>query len=442
MSDATADIGAGDGPIQEVDILLVGAAGFVGRLTAEYLARAAPAGTRVALTGRDPDRLAAVRDSLPSPGRDWPIVTLDLTDTAQVERVVAASRVVVSTAGPYLRLGLPLVVACASAGVHYADLTGEVLFVYRSIEQADRLARASGARIVHSCGFDSVPSDLGMWLTATTAAKAGDGPIASARLHVRAARGGLSGGTIDSMRQVMIEAAGSAGARRILSDPHALTDSPGHRASDSAAPLDPGAWRLPGGLRRGGRSGIWAAPFPMAGVNTAIVQRSNALLAERGDGYGDGLRYHEVMDTGRGLRGALRAGGIAAGLGVTAAGLAFPPTRALLDRVLPRPGEGPSETSMDAGLFRMRIEARTSTGARYRTDVGADLDPGYRGTAVMLGQSALALAAGEGTTHGGVQTPAAAIGPALVDRLLAEDFTFSCTRAAPAEDDPEPGTDG
>lgn len=418
-------------PTPAVDIVLVGVTGFVGRLTAEYLARNAREGVRVALAGRSSSKVAEVRATLPGAAHEWPIITLDLTDEDQVDQVVASTRVVISTAGPYLRVGLPLVRACARAGVHYTDLTGEVLFVYRSIEQADSDARRTGARIVHSCGFDSIPSDLGMWLTAAQSRADGQGGITAAQLHVRAVKGGLSGGTVDSMRQLFIEAAGSAGARRILADPHALTDTPGPRSNDVSAPLDPQAWRLPGGIRRSGSTGTWSAPFVMAGINTATVQRSNALLTARGaeSAYGLDLRYHEVMDTGRGLRGALNASGITAGIGLVGAGLSFGPTRAVLDRVLPKPGDGPSADAMASGLFKVRIEARTETGARYETDVAADLDPGYRGTAVMLAQSALALAAGEGDdTTGGVLTPAAAFGGVLVDRLRDADFTLTSTQ--------------
>lgn len=446
MTSSSPQSASGAQEIPEVDILVIGAAGFVGRLTAEYLARNAPADLRIALTGRDVARVEQVRETLPGAAQRWPIVQLDLTDEARIEQVIAKTRVVVSTAGPYLRIGLPLVQACARAGVHYADLTGEVLFVYRSIDQADQAARASGARIVHSCGFDSVPSDLGMYLTAQQARAEGAGQIAAARLHVRAARGGLSGGTIDSMRTMVMEAAKSPAARRILADPYVLAGGGERtrvRASGSGAGrLDPDTVRLPGGVRRSGETGRWAAPFVMAGVNTATVHRSNALLTERGrgprgEGYGT-PRYHEVMDTGRGLRGLATAGGVAAGVTALTAGLAFGPTRALLSRVLPSPGEGPSADRMASGLFKVQIEALTTTGARYRTVVGAALDPGYRGTAVMLGQSALALAADDGAAGiGGVLTPAAAFGGALVERLRAADFTLQSELVTP-----DPATDG
>ncbi|HEU5483391.1 MAG TPA: saccharopine dehydrogenase NADP-binding domain-containing protein, partial [Microlunatus sp.] len=209
---------------RDLDLVLVGATGFVGRLTARHLAEHAPAGLRVGLAGRSADRLAAVRDSLPQRAADWPLIPVEALDDAAVAALAARACVVASTVGPYLRYGLPLVRACAEAGTHYADLTGETLFVRRSIDAAHRPAGDSGARIVHSCGFDSVPSDLGVGLTAAHAADAGRTELGSAVLHVRSLRGGISGGTIDSLRQQVIEAERIPELRRLLGEPQALVD--------------------------------------------------------------------------------------------------------------------------------------------------------------------------------------------------------------------------
>ncbi|HEU4545809.1 MAG TPA: saccharopine dehydrogenase NADP-binding domain-containing protein, partial [Microlunatus sp.] len=215
---------------RELDLVLVGATGFVGRLTARYLAEHAPAGLRIALAGRSADRLAQVRSTLPGPGQAWPVIVVDVQDDAAAAELADRTRVVATTVGPYLRYGLPLVTACAAAGTHYADLTGETLFVRRSIDAAHEVARASGARIVHSCGFDSVPSDLGVGLTAARATADGAGELTSAVLHVTRLRGGISGGTIDSLRQQVIEAADDPAARRLTTNPWALVDEVAGRA--------------------------------------------------------------------------------------------------------------------------------------------------------------------------------------------------------------------
>ena len=174
-------------------------------------------------------------------------------------------------------------------------------------------------------------------------------------------------------------------------------------------------------------SGRFTAPFVMAAHNTRIVRRSNALT---GWSYGRELRYREVTDTGSGIMGAVSAAGLSIGLGAVAGGMAFGPTRSVLDRVLPKPGEGPSQEAMAAGRFVMDIEAETTTGARYRTRVAAEKDPGYSGTAVMLGQSALALALDEARLpdRAGVLTPATGLGMPLVERLRAQGFTLETTR--------------
>ncbi len=423
-------------PARELDLVVFGATGFVGRLVAEHLAHHAPADLTIGLAGRDRSRLEAARAKLPSAASDWPLLVADATDEAAMTDLAARTRVVVTTVGPYARFGTALVAACAAAGTHYCDLTGEVLFVRDVIDAHHETARETGARIVTSCGFDSVPSDLGVLLTAEQAAADGQGELVEATLHVRSARGGLSGGTIDSMRQQIREMTADAGRRRLALDPYALSPDreleadrdpgPGRTTAPAPAPA-----RRPPGLpiTRDAATGRWSAPFLMGPFNTRIVRRSNALT---GWSYGHGLRYSEVHDTGRGARGALRAGALAVGLGVVAAGMTLAPTRALLDRLLPAPGEGPTAEEMAAGRFHMEVDAVTTTGARYLTTVAAERDPGYTGTAVMLGESALALATGGPSlpTGSGVLTPATALGDVLVERLRAHGFTLEARRVA------------
>ncbi len=418
-------------PKRELDIVLFGATGFVGRLTAGHLAEQAPAGVGIGLAGRSADRLEDVRAALGPRAADWPLLVVDASDEDAVADLAARARVVATTVGPYAKYGAPLAAACARAGTHYCDLTGEVLFVRQSIDANDEAARASGARIVHACGFDSIPSDLGVMLTAAKAAKDGEGTLGETTLFVRSMKGGFSGGTIDSMRQQAIEAAASPEARRVLGDSYALSpdraEEPPSRTAGSSPPslLDRVSRALPAG--RDASSGRFTAPFVMAAFNTRMVRRSNALT---GWSYGRDFRYREVTDCGTGVTGAATASGLSLGLGALAAGMMLGPTRALLGRVLPKPGEGPSEQAMASGRFVMDIDATTTTGAHYRTRVAADKDPGYSGTAVMLGESALALALDEAALpdRAGVLTPATGIGMPLVERLRAHEFTLQTTR--------------
>ncbi|MFQ1002682.1 saccharopine dehydrogenase family protein [Modestobacter sp. SSW1-42] len=396
------------------DLVLYGATGFVGRLLAASLAEAAPPGTRIALAGRSRDRLEAVRRELPGPARDWPVLEADSGDAATLAALAGSTRVLVSTVGPYLRHGLPLVEACARAGTHYADLTGEVLFVRQAVDRVDAVARETGARIVHACGYDSIPSDLGTLLLAERAAADGAGALRDVRL-VATARGGFSGGTIDSAR-TQLEAAGrDRSLRRLLADPFAL--SPDRAAEpDTPQPRD----AAPPARTADGR---WTAPFVMASFNSRIVRRSNALQGWR---YGRGFSYGEVMGTGRGPAGAAVALGATAALAGAFGALSFAPARGVLDRLLPAPGTGPSAATRERGWWRMTVDAGTESGRAYRATVAGRGDPGYAATAVMLGQSALALVLDGDRLpdRAGSLTPATALGGVLVERLRAAGHTY------------------
>ncbi len=404
---------------REFDVVVFGATGFVGRLTAAYLADHAPAGTRIALAGRSSGKLADVAAGLPGEAKDWPRIVADADSPASLDALAARTRVVLTTVGPYLKYGEALVGACAAAGTDYVDLTGEVPFVRWAIDKHDETARASGARIVHSCGFDSVPSDLGVFALYRRAQAEDAGTLGATTMVVTSLRGGVSGGTIDSMRTIADQVSDPA-VRRVLLDPHALTGGPGERtprrpeANDMAVvparEVDPS---LAG----------WLAPFFMASHNTRIVRRSSALLADAGtDGYGPGFRYREAMATGRiPLLSSLAAGAVATGTAVGLGAMAAKPLRPLLDRLLPKPGEGPSEKARLAGHFTTKTYTRTSKGTRLVARIHAQGDPGYQATAVMLAQSALTLALDRAELPElfGVLTPAAAMGDALTARLRA-----------------------
>jgi short subunit dehydrogenase-like uncharacterized protein len=396
------------------DVVLHGATGFVGRLTARHLA--AHAGTaKVALSGRSKDKLERLRDEL---GVDWPLIVADAADAASLADLAASTTAVATTVGPYVKYGLPLVLACAEAGTSYADLTGEVLFVRDSAAAAHKLATETGARIVHSAGFDSIPSDLGVLLLHEQVTADGEGTLEDTAYLMASVKGGVSGGTIDSLRTQMDLVKADRSLRKVLADPYSLSP-------DRLAEPDLGKESDVMIPTRDPLLGRWVAPFVMASYNTRIVRRSNALL---GHAYGPAFRYREVMSVGTSPLAPVLAGGVTAGLGALVVGMSLPPARALLDRVLPKPGAGPSEKVQQGGHFRAEITTRTSTGARYVATVAAKGDPGYAATAVMLGESALCLGTDDLTSPGGVTTPAVAMGDKLVERLRACGFELSVRR--------------
>jgi short subunit dehydrogenase-like uncharacterized protein len=287
--------------------------------------------------------------------------------------------------------------------------------VRECMERHDRAAEA-GARIVNSCGFDSIPSDLGVLLLHEAVRADGTGDLGETTLVVTAMKGGLSGGTLASFRGQVDDMKASGAARKAVGDPYGLSPE---RAGDPDG-RDEGDLR---GVARDDALGQWIAPFVMAPYNTRIVRRSNAL---QDWAYGRGFRYREVTGLGSGRLAPVVGAGLAGGIFALAGGLAVKPSRMLLDRVLPDPGEGPNEKTRAAGLFRMEIHTTTTTGARYVARIAAKGDPGYAATAVMMGESALCLALDRERLpqRGGVLTPATGIGVPLVDRLRAAGMTF------------------
>lgn len=408
----------GMGADRELDVAVFGATGFVGRLSAEYLAANAPENARIGLAGRSQERLREVRSSLGPAAAEWPLLVADSGDPGSLAELAEAVKVVATTVGPYRRSGLPLVEACASAGTDYADLTGEILFMREAIDRFDDAAAKSGARIVHSCGFDSIPSDLGVLLLHEAAQADDAGELEDVTLVVTGVKGGLSGGTFASLEGELDDVRTNPESRRIVDDPYALSPD-----RDAEADLgDQGDLR---GVERNPELG-WLGPFVMASINTRAVRRSNALADWA---YGRRMRYREVMGFGTGPLAPVKAAGLSGGVWALQAGLANPTSRKLLSGLLPDPGEGPSEKVRRTGFFRIEIHARTSGGARYVCDAAAQGDPGYAATAVMLGESALCLALDDcPPPPAGVLTPATAMGTALVERLRAAGSTLEVRR--------------
>jgi short subunit dehydrogenase-like uncharacterized protein len=402
------------------DLTLFGATGFTGKLVAGYLADNAAEGARIALAGRSEEKLASVRSELPKRASDWPLVVADKSDPESLKKLAEGTTAVVTTVGPYAKGGLPLVEACARAGTHYADLAGEVLFIRDSIDAHDSAAGQSGARIVHASGFDSIPSDLGVFVLREKVKEDGAGELEDTTFMVVAARGGISGGTIESLLGQLDEAKGDRERGRISADPYGLSP-------DRAAEPDLGDERDLRTVKRDSELGAWLAPFMMAPINTRVVRRSNAL---QGWDYGRKFRYREVMGFRNNPAAPAIATGVTAGLGGLMAGLSFGPTRSALMKLLPAAGEGPSDKMREGGFYKIEIHTRTSSGARYVCTVTGQGDPGYKATAGLIGESGLCLAldGDKLPDRAGVLTPATAMGMPLVERLRAAGYTFDAER--------------
>jgi short subunit dehydrogenase-like uncharacterized protein len=411
---------------REFDIVLYGATGFVGKLTAQYLANAGGA-ARIALAGRSTQKLLAVRESLGAAAGAWPLIEADAASPSTLNDMAARTQVVISTVGPYTKYGVPLVAACAAAGTDYADLTGETMFIRESIDLFHKEAADNGARIVHSCGFDSIPSDLTVYALYKRALADGTGELGETNFVLRGFAGGVSGGTVASMVEVMQTSSTDPEARRAMNDPYTLTtdrgaepefghqsDTPWRRGRDIAPELD----------------GVWTGAFAMGAPIARIVRRSNALLDWS---YGRSFRYSENMSVGSSVAAPVAA---ALGTAVNAAVLGLGSRyfdklpRGLVERVLPKPGTGPSERARDNGHYRVETYTTTSSGARYRATMAQQGDPGYKATSVLLGEAGLALAFDRDALSDlrGVLTPAASLGDALLARFPAAGVTMETER--------------
>lgn len=396
---------------REFDIVLMGATGFTGRLVAEHLVRRHGVGGQLkwALAGRSREKLEKIRIELGEMAAGLPLIVADSHDRASLDAMVQRTRVVCTTVGPYALHGSDLVAACAANGTDYCDLSGEVPWMRRMLDAHADAAAKSGARIVHCCGFDSIPSDMGVWFLQKQAQERFGKPLARVRMRVKAAKGGLSGGTYASMLNIVEEARRDKSVARVLKNPYALCP-PDSREGErqpyvSKSSYDP-AFE------------VWTAPFVMAAINTRVVLKSNALS---GHGYGKDFRYDEAVMTGRGFSGRMKATTVSLGMGAFALGAALGPTRALLKKlVLPKPGEGPSAEAREAGFFKIAIDGRNEAGEEsLRVSVSGDRDPGYGSTSKMLGETALALALDLSADDcpGGIWTPSTALGDKLLERL-------------------------
>lgn len=392
------------------DLVVFGATSFVGQILARYLFEEFGLRGRLrwAIAGRSSAKLEELRRSLGSGAAKLPIVVADAGDGDALRELCAGTRAVASTVGPYALYGEPLVKACVESGTDYCDLTGEPQWIRRMLQKYENAARQSGARIVHCCGFDSIPSDLGVHFLQREARTRFGQPCGRVKMRVKAMTGGLSGGTAASAMNAFREAAADPKLRKELANPYSLCPK-GHGSKTRQPNVKFAEYDAD---FKG-----WVAPFVMGAINVRVVHRSNALA---GDAYGADFRYDEAVLGGRGLRGRAVAIAIAAGLGGFALAASVAPLRSALERfVLPAPGTGPSPTTQKKGFYDLRFLGLTQDGRAIRAKVTGQGDPGYGSTSKILGQAAALLVLGVPRTRipGGFWTPATIFGDELIDRL-------------------------
>lgn len=391
---------------REFDLIVFGATGFTGRLVAEYLAARYPDGdVKWAMAGRDPAKLEQVRALIGAPAT-VPLITADASDGAALAALVARAKVVITTVGPYQLYGEALAMACASAGTDYADLCGEPAWMAKMIPLLQGPASKSGARIVFSCGFDSVPFDLGVLFLQEEAQKRFGAPLRRVHGRVRIMKGALSGGTLASALATIKAVKRDPQLGQLMADPFALT--PGF-----AGPPQPEGERA----QYDALARSWTGPFMMATINTKNIHRTNALLAHR---WGTDFEYDERALTGDGSKGESKARKLAVTNRLQNALLGFAPTRFLLRKfALPKPGQGPGKAARDNGRYELHFMGRAANGTSLRVSVTGDRDPGYGSTAKMISETALCLASDPQRTlaAGGVWTAGSALGMLLLRRL-------------------------
>ena len=373
------------------DIVVFGASGYTGRLVAEYLQEEyANTALKWAMAGRSLDKLASVRTALGIP-ESVDLVSVDSDDAASVGQMVSDCRVVITTVGPYQLYGEELIKQCAEQGTDYVDLSGEPSWMHETIARHSAAAKAPGARIGHSCGFDSIPFDLGVYCLQQHAIAQTGKPITTVKGRVRAMNGTFSGGTIASLRATMASARANPAIIKVLTNPFALTEGfTGPEQPTGAAP------------QYDEELNSWSAPFVMAAINTKNIHRSNFLMGHR---YGEEFRYDEMLLTGDGEQGQAAAEYVAKDDSIGKSDL--------------QPGDGPTQEERENGNYDALFAGQNCEGELMISSVQGDRDPGYGSTSKMLAEAAICLLENPALASGGLWTPAAAMGQALIDRLHA-----------------------
>jgi short subunit dehydrogenase-like uncharacterized protein len=397
-------------PGRQYDVVLYGATGFTGKQTAQYFARHAPAGqVRWAIAGRNRQKLEAVKAQLGAPAASVDVLVADSGDQAAVDAIVAQTRVMLNTAGPFALCGGAIVDACVRLKTHYADITGETPWVRDLIDRYHEQAASDGTRIIPMCGFDSVPSDLGACLVVRHMQKMLGVPCREVAAYFQL-YGGFNGGTLASALNLY-----DSGEAVRMRDLFLLSPTDEHTAEQIRRSRDPTLPAYDASI------GAWVGPYFMAPINSRVVRRSAALFDQWQAPYGAQFSYREFIKYGRTL-GWLTAGGVTAGLALFDAALRPSLTRRLLKTLLPQPGSGPAERTLNEGWFRCEFLGVAEDGRRLRGLVRDEGDPGNRVTVKCLCESALALAVNTqdlpgGPRRGGVLTPATGLGDVLTERL-------------------------
>lgn len=375
----------------EFDIIVYGATGYTGRLVAEYLSQeyADDSGLRWAMAGRSQSKLEAVRDEINAPA-DTPLVVADTGDADSLRAMAERTRVVLTTVGPYQLYGSDLVRICAETGTDYVDLCGEPAWMRQMIDAHGETAKQSGARIVFSCGFDSIPFDLGVYFLQQAAQEKFGAALPRVKGRVRKMKGTFSGGTAASLKATLAAAKANPDIYQLLGNPFALT--PGF-----TGPAQPPAAKP----EFDESLGSWAAPFVMAAINTRNVHRSNALL---GHAYGSDFVYDEMILTGPGEQGEAIAKAVTG-------------DKSLAGDDAPKPGEGPTKEERENGFYDVLFIGEGADGKTLTASVAGKRDPGYGSTSRMIAESAICLVRDATDTQGGIWTTAPAMGDKLIKRL-------------------------
>ena len=375
---------------REFEIIIYGASGFTGRLVAEYMGKTYGQSISWAMAGRNEEKLAEVRAEVGAP-EATPLVIADADDLDSLRIMVKRADCILTTVGPYQLYGSELVGLCAEEGTHYVDLSGEPGWMHEMIEKHAATAASTGARIVHSCGFDSVPFDLGVYFLQEAAVERFGAPMPRVRGRVRAMQGEFSGGTAASMGATMAAVQKNPELINVLINPFSLANG----FSGPAQPADNKPYEDE-------VIGSWVAPFIMAAINTKNIHRSNALLDQR---YGADFEYDEMMVCGPGEQGKAVADMVAS-------------SNPLGGDDAPKPGEGPSQESREAGHYDVLFVGTNANGDRIEAAVTGDMDPGYGSTSKMIAESALCIVQDCSDLPGGIYTPAPAMGNKLIERLV------------------------
>ena len=395
------------------DVIIYGASSFTGKLITEYFYNNYPNSENFswAIAGRNPEKLKKILYQIIDNnshynGTKIPIITADSDDAVALDKLTSQTKVILTTVGPYAKFGSKLVQSCVSNGTDYCDLAGETQWIRKMIDTHQEEAEKNGSRIIHSCGFDSIPSDLGVLFMQQEALRRFQQPLNNIQLFVKAMKGGASGGTIASILNVIIEGGKNREIAKIVAHPYSLNplnEMIGPDKYDQKSPL------------YNKTIGMWTAPFIMAAINTRIVRRTNALLNYR---YGKDFSYSESVICGKKFTGSLKAKFLTLTIGLFYIFSSINFTRKyFIEKLLPKPGQGPNAHQRKTGFFKLLLKGKTKDNQKISIEVCGDRDPGYGSTSKMLSETAICLACDEIETKGGIWTPASALSEKLISRL-------------------------